>query len=141
MSEESPTPDVFELTRRYIEATNRHDVDAVMSLVAADAVWDMSRRGLGVFEGSEAIRGHLEGFWVTFEDHSVDLEQMLVLGTGVVFAVARQRARSVGVGAHVELREALVADVSPDGLWVRLTMYPDIDEARAAAERLSEERG
>jgi hypothetical protein len=28
-----------------------------------------------------------------------------------------------------------------DGLIVRNTTYPDIDEARAAAERLAEERG
>ena len=141
MPKDSVSPDLVERTRRYIEATNRHDVDGVMSFVADDAVWDMSRRGLGVFEGSAAIRGHLEGFWVTFEDHSVEIEEMLALGTGVVFAVARQRARPVGVSAHVELREALVADVSPNGLWVRLTMYPDIDEARAAAERLAKERG
>jgi hypothetical protein len=28
-----------------------------------------------------------------------------------------------------------------DGLFVRITNYPDIDAARAAAERLAEERG
>ena len=41
------------------------------------------------------------------------------------------RVRSASVGAWV------------DGLIVRVTIYPetDIDEARAAAERLAEERG
>jgi hypothetical protein len=38
------------------------------------------------------------------------------------------------------MRDAWVCDVV-EGEVVRLTVYPDIDEARAAAERLAEERG
>jgi hypothetical protein len=37
------------------------------------------------------------------------------------------------------LRDAWVCDL-PEGLVTRITIYADIDEGRAAAERLAEER-
>ena len=47
----------------------------------------------------------------------------------------------MGMGVYeVELRYA-AASVWDEGRVVRLTNYGDIDEARAAAERLAEERG
>jgi ketosteroid isomerase-like protein len=42
MSEESTTPDLVELVRRFNDAWNRRDVDAFLSLVAANVVY--SRR-------------------------------------------------------------------------------------------------
>jgi hypothetical protein len=42
--------------------------------------------------------------------------------------------------ASVQLRYASVVEWS-NNLIARNTTYPDIDEARAAAERLAEERG
>jgi hypothetical protein len=38
MSEESTTPDLAELARHAVEATNRGDIDPLVSLYAADAV-------------------------------------------------------------------------------------------------------
>jgi hypothetical protein len=48
----------------------------------------------------------------------------------------RSRPRSSG---EVRLRSGVVGEWV-DGVIVRVTIYPDIDEARAAAERLAEER-
>jgi hypothetical protein len=51
--------------------------------------------------------------------------------------ILRQRGRPVGSGGEVRRRFASVG-LSVNGLWVRVTTYTDIDEARAAAERLAE---
>jgi ketosteroid isomerase-like protein len=64
----------------------------------------------------------------------------LCLGNAVTFAVILRRGRVVGSSGSVQLRYASVAEWR-DGLIVRKTTYHDIDEARAAAERLAQERG
>ena len=61
------------------------------------------------------------------------------LGKGVVFAVVTQNGRPVGSAGHVRQREGWVY-VWVGGLIARLTISY-IDEARAVAERLAEERG
>jgi hypothetical protein len=67
-------------------------------------------------------------------------EEILDLGNGVVFGVARGSSRPVGGTGRVELGLAIVG-VWEEGLIVRSIGYDDTDEARAAAERLVEERG
>ena len=52
MPEESTTPDLVELTRRAVEASNAGDIDAAMSFCAHDAVYDARRVGLRL----EAVR-------------------------------------------------------------------------------------
>jgi ketosteroid isomerase-like protein len=139
MSGESPTPDLGELTRRWVEAAERGDWDAVMSLAAPHAVWDMSPQGLGAFEGRPAIRGFLEDWWRAYEELAIEVDEVLDLGNGVGVRVITQRGRLVGGTSEVCQRSADVF------LWVggsieRVTAYLDIDEARGAAERLAEER-
>ena len=60
VSDESTAPVLVELTRQVIDAGNRRDLDAVMSLYAPDVVWE-SLDGLGVFDGVTAVRGFLGG--------------------------------------------------------------------------------
>ena len=139
MSEESTTPDVVELVRGQWKAVNRRDLDALMSLCPPDGVYDPSPNGLGVFEGPVAIRGFIEEWWGAFEELRYELEEVLDLGNSVVFAVVRQDARPAGSTGHVRAREAYVYEWV-DGMIARVTIYLDIDEARAAAERLAEER-
>ena len=67
-------------------------------------------------------------------------EEFVVLDDGVVLAVVNQEGRLVGVDRQVHQREGWVICWSADGLLVRLTTRTDIDEARAAAERLAESR-
>jgi ketosteroid isomerase-like protein len=137
--DESRTPDSFEPLRRTVEAYRRGDLDEHMSSYAPDAVLDMSARGLGIFEGRAAIRGFWEDYYRSFDDLKFELEQALDLGNGVMFAIVRQDACPAGSG-EVQLRYAAVG-VWEDGKIVRMTNYNDIDEARATAERLAEERG
>src|ERR1700730_1126894 len=137
MSEESTTPDLVELMGRTFEAANRRDLDAVASSFAEDAVFDGRAAG-ALFEGRAAIRRFLEDWFGAYEELEVGLEEVRDLGNGVVFAVVIQNARPAGSAGHLRQREGWVF-VWVRGLIARLTTY-DIDEARAAAECLAEER-
>jgi ketosteroid isomerase-like protein len=140
MSEESTTPVLVELTGRQLEAANRGDLDAFMSVFAPDAVYDASRDGLGVYEGQLAIRGLIGGWWAAFEDFRLTPEEFVDLGNGVGFAVLRHDGRPAGSTGYVNTRQAYVFELAA-GLVARVTVYSDIDEAGAAAKRLAEERG
>jgi ketosteroid isomerase-like protein len=139
MSQESTSPDSFKSMRRTMVALSRGDFDAQMSFYAADAVLDMSARGLGIFEGRAAIRGFWEDYYRSFNDLSFELQEALDLGNGVIFAVVRQGARPARSGARVQMREAWVSVWEGD-VFIRGSSYDDIDDARAVAERLAEGR-
>jgi uncharacterized protein (TIGR02246 family) len=137
MSKESTTPDLVELMGRAFEAANRRDLDAVASSFAEDAtfegrvVWDQR-------EGRAAIRSFLEEWFGSYEELEIGLEEVRDLGNGVVFAVVVQNGRPAGSAGHLRQREGWVF-VWVRGLIARLTTY-EVDEARAAAERLAQER-
>jgi hypothetical protein len=57
----------------------------------------------------------------------------------VTFSVIRQRGRLPGIIGWIEDRFAFVA-TSSNAMVEKQTSYTDIDEARAGAERLAEER-
>ena len=138
MPEESATTNPVELTRRSVEAINRRDLDAVMSYFTADAVWDASEIGIGTFVGVAAIRSFQNDWLATFEELTVDMVEIVDLGNGVVYGICVLPGRLAG-GGEVRQRWAAV-NTFVDGLWVRVEAYLDPDEARAAAERLAEER-
>jgi ketosteroid isomerase-like protein len=140
MSEESTTPNLVELTRHAIESAARHDLDEAMSVYGPTSIWDMSRSGIGTYEGDTAIRGLFEDSMETYEDLAVEVEEAVHLGNGVTLAMSYQRGRPVGSSGYVEVRYASVIEWT-DGLIVRVTHYPNSNEARAAAERLAESRG
>ncbi len=138
-SEEPPTPDLVGLTRRTLETANRHDLDELMGFYAADAVWDLSDVGIGTFDGVAAIGGFIGDWWETWADHVMEVEEIVDLGHGVVFLALREDGRLAGSDSHVEHRRGRVY------LWAgavieRVTVYLDVDEARAAAERHAQER-
>src|SRR5436190_11685432 len=139
MSEDSTTPDLAELARAALEAINRRAFDALMSYAAPDFVYDTSPSGFGVYEGEAAIRDFITGYWDAFEELSFELEEFVDLGNGVTFSVNRQHARPVGSSAHIHAREAHITEWTK-GMAVRVTVYNDIEEARAAAVRLAESR-
>ena len=108
-----------------------------MTTFAVDAV--LEGRGLGdIFEGQAAIRAFVEGWFGMYEELEFKLEEVHDLGNGVVLAVVLQEARPAGSAGYVQQREGWVY-VWVGGLIARLTVV-DIDEARAAAERLAQER-
>jgi ketosteroid isomerase-like protein len=90
-------------------------------------------------EGRAAIRGFLPDWFRAFDEFDFELEEVSHLGGGIVFAVVIQDGRLVGSPGRVRQREGWVY-LCVGGSIERLTTYPDIDEARAAAERLAKER-
>ena len=130
------TPDLVERVRGLVGAIDRCDVDTFVSFLAPDAVLEAA---VGRFEGVGAIRGFIEDWLANYEEFAVTLEEVRDLGNGVTFSVIRQQGRLVGSSGHVQLRHAAV-DVWVDGVIARVITGPDIDEARAAAERLAGER-
>jgi ketosteroid isomerase-like protein len=137
MSDESTAHDLVELSRRLVEAVNVGDFDTMLSFFAPDAVWEGF---LATREGGAAIRDFFEDWFASYEELRLEQEEGLDLGNGVGFAVLSQRARLVGSSGNLRYRNALVA-IWVAGLIERVTLYTDINEARAAAEQLAEERG
>src|SRR5205807_9656257 len=108
---------------------------------AADAVWETVSLGTS-FEGVAAIRGFYEDWLGAYEEYGMVPEEILDLGNGVVFVVVRLTARLVGSAASMPVRHRPLVFVWVEGLVARVTAYADsVDEGRAAAERLAEERG
>jgi ketosteroid isomerase-like protein len=139
MPEEPTTSDLEVAIRRLTEAANRRDFDAGLAMYSQDAVVDNTPIGAGVFEGREAIRGFFEDWAVSYDYFEQALEEVHDLGNGVTFGLFLMRGQLAGSSGFVELRYAGVSTWM-DGLIQRVTTYTDIDEARAAAERLAEER-
>jgi ketosteroid isomerase-like protein len=136
MSEEPTTHDLVGLTRLAFEAIGDGDLDAAMSFYAPQAVGEAV---VGRFEGLAAIRGFLGEWLASYEEFESEAEEVVALSSRVTFGVFQQRGRLVGSSGHVQLRFAVAAEWA-DGAIVRIIVTPDIDEARAAAERLVEER-
>jgi ketosteroid isomerase-like protein len=139
MPEEATTPDLIARTRHALEGFR--DLDESLKYFAPDAVWEVPQLG-SRFEGPAAIRGFLEDWFNAFKEFEMEIEDILDLGNGVVFVVARSVGVPVGSAGRTQLREVFGYVV----LWenhavARVTAYGDIDEARAAAERLAESRG
>jgi ketosteroid isomerase-like protein len=139
MSQEPTTSDLVGLARRLNEAINRRDWDAVESFYSPDAV-DVGVEALGTFEGAATIRGYYEDAASSLDDFHVETEEITDLGNGVTFAVVLITGHPAGSSGEVRIRYGSVASWTA-AVIERETGYMDIDEARAAAERLAQERG
>ena len=134
MSEESTTADLE--VQRFVDACNARDFDAVTSFYAPAALVEGA---LSTYEGRSAVRGLYEGWVVAYEDVEFDVEETRDLGRGVAFVVFAWRGRPRASSGWVQIRVAAVLTLA-DGLIERQRDYTDIDQARAAAERLAQER-
>ena len=111
-----------------------------LSYLGPDPIWDMSPMGLGVFKGLAAVSSFYEEWMGAYEDYSIEPEDIYDLGNGVTFGVILQQGRPLGSSGTVQLRYGSCA-VWVGGKATHVWNYPDIDEARAAAERLAERQG
>jgi ketosteroid isomerase-like protein len=133
------TPDLVELTRSAYASLNRREFDAMMDIFGPTSVWDVSRWGLGAQVGAEAIRRFLEDWFGSLEEYQVEVQELLDLGGGVVLAVVVQVGRRAGSHGYLRLRSAPVFEWV-QGKVARITLYPDIEEGREAAERAAASR-
>ena len=139
MSEESATPDLVALWREVADAADGRDFDKVMEYVADDAVWEVPPLGIRL-ERAPAIRRFLEDWFGSYEEYEYEQKEGVDLGNGVVFAVSRLGARPLGSQGKVQERWGFTITWAAE-MIVRVVGSTDIDEARAGAERLAEERG
>jgi ketosteroid isomerase-like protein len=140
MPRESTTPDLVKRSGRVVEALSRRDLDAALNSLAPDAVYEAVSLGT-TFEGAEAIRGFLQDWLGAYAEYEMDAEEILDLGNGVVFVVLGLAGRPA-VGGNALTRRRPVILTWLDGLVTRVTAPSSgIDEARAAAEGLAQERG
>jgi ketosteroid isomerase-like protein len=139
MPDESTTSDLVEHTRKLWEAASRGEF--LLDIYSPGAVLDTAGYGMGTFEGREAIRSFLSDWMSSFDDLTAEAEEIVGFGDGVVLAAYHQKGRPHGGSDYVRVRSAMVS-LWVDGKVVRTTIYTEtqIDQARAAAERLAEER-
>jgi ketosteroid isomerase-like protein len=135
--EESTTHDLAERMKRSVEAFNAGDFDLAASFYAPDALF--YPRAVGVLEGREAIRSFFEDWHGMYEEFTFELEEFRDLGSGVLFSVVRQGGRLADTAAWIHDRFALVF-TGADGLIETEMNFTDAEEARAAAEKLAQER-
>jgi hypothetical protein len=132
--------DLVALTRAFAEAGG--NVAQEMSFYGPDPVYDLSAMGIGIFEGRDAIRTFLEGWMASYEEYHEDVGEIRDLGGGKTFVTMSESARPRGGDADARIHSVYAFVVEwTDGKISRLAAYPDIDEGRAAAERLDESRG
>jgi ketosteroid isomerase-like protein len=140
MSEESTTLDLAERVRAIFEILDQHDWDALMHHYSQDVCWDATPTLGTTFDGQAAMRGLWQDWADLYEDLGFDLEELVELGSNLVLAVVMTHGHPVGSSGYVDAREAWIYE-GADGMIVRVRTYRDIDEARAAAGRLAQERG
>ncbi len=139
MPEESTTPDLVELSLRFVDAWNRRDIEAAVTLLAPEATWNAAGVGEVRLQGRAAIRTFIEDWLRPYEEFTVEVEQVRDLGNGVAFTVVASKGRLVGGSGFLEMPFG-IAGVSDGDRIMSAATYLDIDEGRAAAERLAEER-
>jgi ketosteroid isomerase-like protein len=108
-----------------------------VGFLAPDAVWEQA--GGATLEGAAEIRKFAEDWSGAFDDFNIEIVDVLDFGNEVGLNVLDYKGRPNGSGYEVEMRLANVS-VRDEGLIVRVVGYREIDEARAAAERLAQER-
>jgi limonene-1,2-epoxide hydrolase len=141
VAEESTTPGALEAIRHFVKAINAKDYqEAAAAATSPDSVYDLSRSSMGIFKGRQAIRGFYEDWLAPYSDFKVELDEWRDLGNGVTFHVLRHRGQLAPGTGWVELRRGYVSTWGHEFIE-RSASYPEIDEARAAAERLAQERG
>ena len=138
MAEQSTTPDLAELTRQAFDTMIRRDFGALEGFYAPDAIYRGAQ--IGTFEGIAAIRSVLEDLMSPYEEFHGEIEEIVDLDNGVIFGVFTANGRPHSSRGLIQVRVASVF-IWTDGVIEQQTFYTDIDQARAAAERLAEERG
>jgi ketosteroid isomerase-like protein len=141
VSQESTTPDLVELVRRFFEAWSQRDADTALGLVAPDVVY----RPIQTFPDSQERRGvdEFRSFWVQWWDAWADdanwqLDTVRAHGDALVALLRFSgHARASGAETVGGVFEVLRFR---DGRISQIEDFTNKEDAIAAAERLAEER-
>ena len=138
MSEED-----VEVIRKGIEAFNAGDVEAMLALADPDLEWrpafGAATGGATAYHGYAGFREYWRGTQDIFDYFRFEPEQVIDDGTSIV-VVGRGSGRAKGSGIQIDQPFAMLWKVRA-GKTVFGQTFTDPAEARAAAERLAQERG
>jgi hypothetical protein len=139
MPDQSPNADVVDLTRAFCMAGG--SVEEEMGFYGPDPVYDVSPMGIGVFRGRAAIRRFLAEWMSSYDGYQEDVQEVIDFGNGIAFAAVRESGRPTGGAVDTRTHSTYgFVIVWIDQKIARITAYPDINDARAAAEGLAEQR-
>ncbi|HTY95530.1 MAG TPA: nuclear transport factor 2 family protein [Solirubrobacteraceae bacterium] len=137
MPGDATAPDTVELARELLETGHRGEWDRAMEFFSPRAVW-VAIDAIEAFEGP-AMRDFWIEWYSAYEDVHIEIVDLVDLGGGLVMAVIHQSGRFGDAPTRITQDATLLYEWS-SGLVDRVTSYARPDEARAAAERLLEER-
>ena len=127
----------LECVRKIYDAVARRDGESPFEVYADDIVWDMTHARYAPLLAELVYRGHegVRRFWrdslTVFSGIELRVEDLLAAGDDVLAAV---REDEVGRGSGVPVTNLHYAVWTfADGKAVRLRVFDDLDEARAAA--------
>jgi ketosteroid isomerase-like protein len=135
------TDDKLAAVRRFIEAFNRGDVDAMLADVDPDVElheWPTAP-GAQSYRGVEGARAALDGWFEIWEWMKVEIEDLVDLGDRVLVTL-HQRAKGKESAIEVEIRSFNVYTFR-DGKLVRLELFTEREPALEAAGVTESTRG
>jgi ketosteroid isomerase-like protein len=124
-----------EAFKRFADANNRRDVEALLEELDADVEWQSAVLGsLGgeatVHRGHDGVREMLRDLYEAFSEFQVDFSDIRDVGDRVV-AIGRWVTRGEESGVETTPPLASVVEFK-DGKAIRVRSYLDPDEALAA---------
>jgi ketosteroid isomerase-like protein len=120
--------------RRMYAAFHGGDAAAALDHFDGDVVLDATRRlDGGVARGRDALASTIANWVGAFDDWHEHIEELHEVGARVL-VVLTQHGRGKGSGIEIHTRYATLFEMG-GGKIVHMTLYPDVEEARAAAER------
>jgi ketosteroid isomerase-like protein len=129
--------------RRSIDAFNSGDVEEMIALADPELEWrpafGAATDGGTAYRGHDGFREYWRGTQEIWDHFHFEPEQFLAEGDGTV-VIGRGSGRAKGSGIEIDQPFAMFLRVRHAKLVFGQT-FTDLDDARAAAERLAEERG
>ena len=119
--------------RRFVEAFNRRDIQAVIADADPEIELDEWREAPGArsYRGPEGVHAAIESWFETWEWMEVEIADIVDAGDRVL-VILDQRAKGSGSGAEVEIRSHNVYTFR-DGKVVRIQLFIDPEPALEAA--------
>jgi ketosteroid isomerase-like protein len=134
-SRENEGQENIEKVRRAIDAFNRRDVEAMVTLAGDMFEYDWSRsRGpnRGIYRGVEGFMEFVRDQWSMFDEVTLEAHEFIPRGPHVVItSTTHGRGRQ---GIPVSANSAMLYTFE-EGRLVRVTLFQEREEALAAAAR------
>jgi ketosteroid isomerase-like protein len=136
MSESKRQRENLRIVRDALSAWERGDLEAVRAVVPAEAEITSDAMGVntGIHRGFDGLFTWTGEWLGAFEDWSQELRTAEPVGARHVLVDVHQSGKGAGSGVPVEMDLVYMFEIA-DGQLMRFHLYPDIKQARAAAEQ------